>query len=482
MDGYDNKTVDAGGSVDAGVMALVAELVECNGRCAVTAASQAAVGAGIAMLARGGNAYDAALATAFMENVALPMKCGLGGDVVALVIDGGRPEALVSIGPGIAALSDGKPLVLTGPTAIGIPGAPAGYAALAARARFPLSELVRPAIDAAENGVQWSRIAVALTQESETLLRKHNGDNRFLPGGKLPQAGETFRLPGLAQLLGRFAERGAGLFHGVEGERLAARIRDAGGFMTAEDLSVNPAQWFAAISLEAGGSTVWATPHPTHGEGLLISLQAALEKGKPPVAAARFAREELRRRSREPADSGTSVVTAADDAGRHVVIVHSNSFPTYGSGVLVEEWDLVLNNRPGRGFSSNVPPNASNAPKQGRVPLTTLNAWAVSRGDRLYTGATPGGVNQAIWNLQTVLDCLDGKAPGEIVTAPRFSLDASDNATWEGNHPAARSGDGKVAATLSNRSATQVIMRNVMTGVVTAAADPRMSARAVALP
>jgi gamma-glutamyltranspeptidase/glutathione hydrolase len=481
MDGYDNKTVDSGGAVDAGVMALVAELVECSGRSAVTAASQAAIGAGIAMLARGGNAYDAALATAFMENVALPMKCGLGGDLVALVINDGQPEALVSIGPGIAALSDGKPLELTGPTAIGIPGAPGGYTALAERARFPLSELVKPAIEAAGKGVQWSRIAVALTQESQALLRKYNGENCFLPGGRLPREGETLRLPGLAQLLGRFAERGAGLFQGSEGERLASRIRQAGGFMTADDLSVNPAQWKPAISLRVGRDTVWATPHPTHGEGLLISLQAALERRMAPVAAARFAREELRRRSREPADSGTSVVTAADDAGRHVVIVHSNSFPTYGSGVLVEEWDLVLNNRPGRGFTTNVPTSAANAPKRGRVPLTTLNAWAVRRGDSLYTGATPGGVNQAIWNLQTVLECLDGKTPGAIVTAPRFSLDAADKATWEGNHSAAHSGDGKVAAVLSNRSATQVTLRNLTTGVVTAAADPRMSARAVAL-
>lgn len=480
MDIYDNVTVDTARPIDECLLALVSELAESSGRQVVTAASPLAVGAGIAAFARGGNAYDAALATAFMEAVALPMKCGLGGDLVALVIDNDQPESLISIGPGIAALLDGAPLELVGPTAIGIPGAPAGYAALAERGRFALADLLQPAIASAEGGLRWSRISAALTREAEELLRKYNGPNRFLPQNRLPKAGETLQLPGLAKLLRRFGELKGRLFHGAEGEHLATRISQAGGYMTAKDLQINPARWQAPVLFKFAAGTVWATPSPTHGESLLTAVRAVVEQGMSPVKAARFTRAELRRRGQEPTDNGTSVVSAADDAGRMVVIVHSNSFPTYGSGLLVKEWDLVLNNRPGRGFSKNVPRSAANAPKAGRVPFTTLNAWAVQCGDSLYVGATPGGINQGVWNLQNVLDCLDGKQPGEIVTAPRFALDAADAVTWEANHPEAHS-EGKVAAALSHRSASQVILRNIQRGEVVAAADPRMSARAVAL-
>ena len=84
-----------------------------------------------------------------------------------------------------------------------------------------------------------------------------------------------------------------------------------------------------------------------------------------------------------------------------VVIVHSNSFPRFGSGIVVAGYDLVLANRAGRGFSPIE--GHPNFPKAGRRPATTLHAWAAGGPDgagvRLM-GGTPGGANQMPWNAQ----------------------------------------------------------------------------------
>ncbi|MCU1650877.1 MAG: gamma-glutamyltransferase [Pseudonocardia sp.] len=91
----------------------------------------------------------------------------------------------------------------------------------------------------------------------------------------------------------------------------------------------------------------------------------------------------MQRRRSTHADSsiggGTSVVTAADTAGNAIVLVHSNSFQRYGSGIVVAPYGLVLSNRPGRGFTDD--PSHPNFPAPGRRPVTTLHAWAAETPD-----------------------------------------------------------------------------------------------------
>ena len=131
----------------------VREMVTASGSRVVSSAHHAATSAGIGAYAAGGNAFDAALAACFMEGVALPMKCGLGGDLVALFRRAGGPfEAIVSVGPGARALADGETLERLGPRSVGIPGAPDGYATLHRFGRLGLDTLTAPAIAAAETG------------------------------------------------------------------------------------------------------------------------------------------------------------------------------------------------------------------------------------------------------------------------------------------------------------------------------------------
>ncbi len=115
------------------------------------------------------------------------------------------------------------------------------------------------------------------------------------------------------------------------------------------------------------------------------------------------------------------MVSAADADGTLVTVVHSNSFPRFGSGLIVPEFDLILANRAGRGFSAD--PDHPNAPIAGRRPATTLHAWsvAVSGGTRLQ-GATPGGANQMPWNAQTL---------AALATQPDRIAEAVVGPRWE---------------------------------------------------
>jgi gamma-glutamyltranspeptidase/glutathione hydrolase len=190
-------------------------------------------------------------------------------------------------------------------------------------------------------------------------------------------------------------------------------------------------------------------------------------------------RQRARGQGRLATDDGTSVVAAADDEGNAVIILHSNSFPQFASGIVLDD-GLILNNRPGRGFDLDAPPNASNAPRAGRVPPTTLHAWCLQADGKTVLGATPGGVNQLPWNVQMVTELIAGATPASTVTSPRWSLDANDVLAAEDG---AATGDAAIAkhlAPLSLRSAQQII-RLSDDGAHEAAADPRSGSVALAV-
>ncbi|MEO1197815.1 MAG: gamma-glutamyltransferase [Pseudomonadota bacterium] len=451
-----------------------------TGTRAVSAGARLAVDIGLDILADGGNAFDAGVAMVLAEGVALPMKCGLAGDVVALVCHpDGDLECLISVGPGAGALDRGAAPETVGPTSVGVPGAPAGYARLADRGRLPLSALAAPAVRAAREGVAWTPIAVSLTAEGEALLRRHNDDTAYLPDGRLPRVGETLRLPGLADLIDQFAQLGDALFFEANGQILCDRVRRAGGMLTPEDLRQRPAAWHAVDSHRfADGGVLAATPFPTHGPALLRAAALAVDDRVDPVIAARQARAAFKGHETDLVAAGTSVVTATDEDGASVVIVHSNSFPQYGSGLIVPAWELVLNNRPGRGFDKRASA-AAHHPAARRVPPTTLHAWALLDDRSTLLGATPGGINQMVWNLQCVLEVRNGHAPADICRSPRWSLDANDQLAIEADHADRDRPGSRHAPPRTMTSAQQVI--RLRDGLADVAADTRTGATAGAI-
>lgn len=460
--------------------AALHDCISVSGPNVASSAHPAATAAAIATFARGGNAFDAALTACFMETIALPMKCGLAGDVVALFRrGGGELEALVSVGPGARALSEGAKLERLGPRSVGIPGAPDGYATLHGFAKLPLRDLVAPAVRAAERGMAWTRVSLSYLLEGEALLKKHNSETVYMPDGRMPKVGELLKLPGLGALLERFASRGAALFEGSDGERLVAKLAAGGGLLRMTDFKVRPARIAEPESAGIGGAMLYGTPRPTGGARLIEVMKRSIADRHALLDVIRSERKEAKARGRLAADGGTSVVTAADSEGNAVVIVHSNSFPRFGSGVVLDD-GLVLNNRPGRGFDLEAPAFAANGPAAGRVPQTTLHAWALRRGEDLLMGATPGGVNQLPWNAQTLLDLYSGASIVEAVSNPRWALDDADELTAEPGLGFDEGMAGLKAVGPSHHRSVEQIIRLPKTGLLEAAADPRCAARALA--
>jgi len=446
----------------------------------VTSAVPAAATAGIAAYALGGNAFDAALSACFLETIALPMKCGLAGDLVAMFrVKAGPLRALVSVGPGCAAIARGCQLERLGPRSVGIPGAPDGYAMLAGFASLAVDRLIQPALRAADQGVVWTQVGLSYVHEAAELLRQQNKNTPYMPGGRIPQPGDLLQLPGLGRLLERFAKHGAHLFSHEDGERLVARVQADGGLLSIEDMQVRPARLVDPSAAEMDIGHLFATPSPTSGERLLRIIGEAMRKQSSLVEIVCAERLRENQRGRQTQDDGTSVVTAADAEGNAVVVVHSNSFPRFGSGIVLDD-GLVLNNRPGRGFDLEAPPEAANAPRAGRVPQTTLHAWALEDKSVLLMGATPGGINQLPWNAQALMELIGGASIREAVTNPRWAIDDQDNFKVEdgANFPPGTA-NIKILPRFSHRSAQQ-ILRIPHTGLLSAAADPRTDAVALA--
>lgn len=456
------------------------ENIVVSGPKVVSAGHAAAATAGAAAYSRGGNAFDAALAACFMEHIVLPMKCGIASDLVALFRSGnGEFQSLVSIGAGASGIVPGVKMERTGGTSVGVPGAPHGYSLLHNFGRLALGDLAAPAIRAASAGVPWTRVARSYVVEGAPLLAKWSPNNPYAPDGRIPEIGKIRCLPGLGKLLEAFVEKREAVLEGEIGDRIVAAVQASGGFLTKADFAQRPGLITDTAKGEIGLSlALEVTPAPTHGPQLIEIARRFLRGEADLPTIVRERRADAKARGREPMDGGTSVVTAADDEGNAVVILHSNSFPQFASGIVLDD-GLILNNRPGRGFDLTAPEGAANAPAAGKVPWTTLHAWALTHGDAVMVGATPGGVNQLPWNSQTVTELAKNPDIVAAMTNPRWSLDAENVLAAEhGVDPAIRS--DKQLDTLSLRSAQQAISLSD-NGLHYAAADPRTGATAIAV-
>jgi len=474
----------------AGAEAVMAEQCRaCGPNHAVAAAAPLAALIGSEMLRKGGNAYDAAVAAALAETVLLPPKCGLAGDLVALAWkkDEECPEALLAIGgaaKGLAEVARRGELQRTGPTSVGVPAAHAGYLALANRGRLSLEELAAPAIDLARKGFSWSRICSALAHDSKDLVSRYNPHGtRYYPGGHEIEPETVTKLPGLALVLEALVHDGDNFLDGEVGKAILDCVRLHGGVLTEEDFAFSKAEWAPVQLGKVGNNKLFVTPAPTHGASLLKAV-TELTEDTPHAATAVYSgvMEAVKWHRHELADpSGTSMVSAVDDEGTMVTIVHSNSYPQFGSGLIVGKYDLILGNRAGRGYTDD--PAHPNFPLPGRRPMTTLHAWATNLGgDVRLQGATPGGANQMPWNAQTLARLVTGQRhTGHLVAAPRWEWVPEDDSIimeegFSTDEAAQLHSLGigiKEVGLWATSSAMQIISLDMKKNHVSAAADPR---------
>ena len=481
------------GGLISGTVGILAEQSTGRGiEGVVLAAAPMAAALGAEAIRQGGNAFDAVVTAALAETVLLPPKCGLAGDLVALRLrpGGSEPDALLAIGGAprrLAKTAERGELRPTGPTSVGVPGAPAGYDLLASDGVLGRSRQAAPAIRLARGGFPWAQICTALAQESADLVERHNPEGTvYYPKGQPFSPGDLVRLPGMASLLEEWVRRGRELFWGGVGEIVAGSVIRRGGVLEPGDFRSVRANWEPPETGYAGERRLWVTPAPTHGPSLIEALAESSPGDGPGAIWDRIQKVTASRGSFLSDPSGTSMVSAADGAGNVVVVIHSNSFPRFGSGLVVDEFDLILNNRPGRGFTAEA--GHPNFPAPGKRPATTLHAWAIGDTEPQFLGGTPGGENQMPWNAQTLTQILSGELdPGALVVSPRWELLADGGvAIEEGFDPQgieelrARA-RAELVPPFDLRCAQQVIARPRAGEVIVGAVDPRTGGAAVSV-
>jgi gamma-glutamyltranspeptidase / glutathione hydrolase len=245
---------------------------------------------GAEVLAQGGNAVDAAIATAFALAVAFPTAGNVGGGGFMVALIGGAPYALDfrETAP-MAATRDmfldasGKPTdgSRMGYRASGVPGSVAGlwemYQRLGSKKKT-WAELLAPAIRLADEGFDVEPpLAKSLADSADRFRPYPASASLFLPGGSPPAAGTRWRNPDLAEVLRRIAARGRdGFYTGPTADAIVATMKDK-GLITARDLTEYEAKWRAPLELTYRGHRMIAMPPPSSGGVTLAMICHILE-------------------------------------------------------------------------------------------------------------------------------------------------------------------------------------------------------------
>jgi gamma-glutamyltranspeptidase/glutathione hydrolase len=246
----------------------------------VSSAHPLASEAGVEMLRRGGNAVDAAVATAFALGVGEPQMSGVGGGggMLLWLQNEGRAEYLdfysaqrVESWRGLPPLAEG-PLNLR---VVGIPGEVAGL--LEAHDRFgrlSRAEVLAPAIRMAEEGFPVNQILASMIASSAEKLERFPASRALLWKGDEPlQPGDILRNPELAGVLRRIAEQGrSGFYAGETAQQLVQALSDGGHPVTLADLLAYAPQWKRPLCTDYRGHVVLSAPPPQTGLQLVHTL------------------------------------------------------------------------------------------------------------------------------------------------------------------------------------------------------------------
>ncbi|MGO4156123.1 gamma-glutamyltransferase family protein [Cupriavidus sp. YAF13] len=460
----------------------------------VVATSQPlAAAAGLRMLARGGNAVDAALATAIALTVVEPCMNGIGGDAFALIWDGKELHGLNASGRAPAAwtpeyFSRYASMPLNGWDTVTVPGAVSGWRATWEKfGSLPFAELFEPALEYARNGFLVSHTVHRQWQaQVPVLIDKPGFADAFAPNGRAPLPGERFICTGQAQTLARIAEtKGDDFYHGELAGRIAAHARATGGLISEADLAAHRADWVQPISMSYRDLELFEIGPNGQGIGALMALgmlehfdvaamgvdsaaaihvqveamklafadlheyvgdhtamtevQAAhlLDRG---YLASRAKAIDPERAAAagpgRPHSGGTVYLTTADRNGMMVSYIQSN-FKGFGSGVVVPGTGIALHNR---GWGFNLKPGHPNQVCPGKRPFhTIIPGFLMRKGAPLASFGVMGGSMQAQGHLQMTSRLADfGQNPQAACDAPRWRV-LDDNATIavEWNCPAA---------------------------------------------
>ena len=436
--------------------------------------------AGLRILGQGGNAVDAAIATAACMTLVEPCSNGLGSDAFAIVWDGRSLQGLNASGIAPQAWTPdyfdrkhgaGSAMPRRGWDAVTVPGAVAGWVALSERyGKLPFADLMAPAIEIAERGYAVPVIVQSkwrMASEVADLVAQPGFAEAFLPRGRAPEVGELFRFPGAARTLRLIAAtKGEAFYRGEVAEATAAFARETGGAITSADFAAYAPQWVDTISMDYAGHTLHEIPPNGQGIAALIALgilkhfdigalpvdstasqHLQIEAMKlafadvyrhvgdprtmkvqvaelldPGYLASRAKLIDMQRaqdfQAGNPVKGGTIYLTAADESGMMVSFIQSN-YMGFGSGVVVPGYGLSLQNR-GHGFTREA--GHANVVAPGKRPFhTIIPAFLMKDGQPQMSYGVMGGNMQPQGHLQTLVRMLDYRQhPQAACDAPRW--------------------------------------------------------------
>ncbi|HVE92812.1 MAG TPA: gamma-glutamyltransferase [Actinomycetota bacterium] len=498
--------------------------------------------AGLAVLASGGNALDAAIATNLTLGVVTPYLCGYGGDLFALVWDGslhayngsGRAPAAATV-EAVRAAAGTDVMPALGPHAVTVPGAvEAWFALLDQFGTRSFADLAQTALRYASDGFQLSaRGAASIVASRAAYTQDFAADWRAVYGNAGPQ--DVLRQPDLARTIRTLCDGGPDAYYRGE---IAAAIADTvqrhGGLLQEPDLASHTGEWVEPMSTTYRGHEIVELPPNTQGvtvlealnvfesldepgeaeslhrHHLLIeSMKLALHDREAHVtdprhmtvpAATLGSKERARDRAGEvdpvsarklvpgsAAGGGTVYLCAADESGMCVSLIQSN-YMGFGSAVTVPGWGINLHNR---GAFFSLDPTHVNAMAPGKRTMHTLIPAMVMRAGRpAIVFGTMGGDGQAQTHLQLLTRILDdGLDVQAAIDAPRWMVSPRDwTVSAESRFDAgvvdglrARGHEVRLGAAFDARVAGHAHAIAVTPAGYAAATDPRAEGAAIGL-
>ena len=469
----------------------------------VATSQSLAAQAGLAILRRGGNAVDAAVATAACLTVVEPTSNGIGGDAFALVWMNDQIYGLNASGPAPMSLSldalakaGHKDIPTNGWVPVTVPGTPAAWAALVERfGKLSLAENLAPAIEYAESGFpvspivsrQW-HLAVKRFSTATGPEFRHWFD-MFAKGGRAPMAGEIWRSPAHAATLRSIGNTAAiDFYRGKLAEKMDAFSKEHSGYLRASDLAAYQAEWVDPIRTNYRGYDVWEIPPNGHGlvtlmalnilEGMDFDTKESAETYHKQIEAIKlafadglkhitdphkmkirvedllskeYAAERRKLIGKEanqpiagsPEKTGTVYLATADSEGNMVSFIQSN-YMGFGSGLVVPGTGIALHNR---GCNFSLDPSHANALEPSKKPYHTIIPGFLSKaGKAIGPFGVMGAFVQPQGHLQIVMNTVDfGLNPQASLDAPRWQWTKDKTVEVEHQFPEA------IAAALERR-------------------------------